>query len=126
MVALVVSSMLFWFRDIVAEGTENLSLFLSKTSLISAQSNYKLKTAKAIPIEDISKALNTYKANNINNLTTNNLGYYLAGLLEGDGHISIPALGITTLNRILNPRIVLLLILTILAYILIFNQNRVI
>jgi hypothetical protein len=26
--------------------------------------------------------------------------------LEGDGHISIPALGITTLNRVLNPRIV--------------------
>lgn len=74
---------------------------------MSAQSNYKLNTAKAIPIEDISKALNTYKANNINKLTTtNNLGYYLAGLLEGDGHISIPALGITTLNRILNPRIV--------------------
>ena len=26
--------------------------------------------------------------------------------MEGDGHISIPALGITTLNRVLNPRIV--------------------
>jgi len=26
--------------------------------------------------------------------------------LEGDGHISIPALGTTTLNRVLNPRIV--------------------
>jgi hypothetical protein len=34
------------------------------------------------------------------------LGYYLAGLLEGDGHISLPAVGNTTLNRILNPRIV--------------------
>jgi hypothetical protein len=33
-------------------------------------------------------------------------GYYLAGLLEGDGHISIPAYGKTTLNRILNPRFV--------------------
>jgi hypothetical protein len=99
--------MFFWFRDIVAEGTGNLSPFLLKTSIISEQSNYKLNTAKAIPIEDIFKALNTYKANNnINNLTTKNLGYYLAGLLEGDGHISIPALGITTLNRILNPRIV--------------------
>jgi hypothetical protein len=36
----------------------------------------------------------------------NNLGYYLAGLLEGDGHISLPSLGVTTLNRVLNPRIV--------------------
>ena len=71
------------------------------------QSNYKLNTAKAIPSEYISKALNTYKANNFNNLTTTkNYGYYLAGLLEGDVNISIPALGHTTLNRVLNPRIV--------------------
>jgi len=26
--------------------------------------------------------------------------------LEGDGHISLPSLGVTTLNRVLNPRIV--------------------
>jgi hypothetical protein len=32
-------------------------------------------------------------------------GYYLAGLLEGDGNINVPAHGITTLNRVLNPRI---------------------
>ena len=103
---LVVSAMFFWFRDVVAEGTENLSNSL-KSGINFTQSNYRLSTARAIPIEDISKALNTYKANNINKLTTTkNLGYYLAGILEGDGHISIPALGITTLNRILNPRIV--------------------
>jgi hypothetical protein len=30
----------------------------------------------------------------------------LAGLLEGDGHIHIPAYGKTTLKRILNPRFV--------------------
>ena len=103
---LLVSAMFFWFRDVVAEGTENLSNSL-KSGINFTQSNYRLSTARAIPIEDISKALNTYKANNINKLTTTkNLGYYLAGILEGDGHISIPALGITTLNRILNPRIV--------------------
>lgn len=34
------------------------------------------------------------------------MSYYLAGLLEGDGHISLPSLGNTTLNRVLNPRIV--------------------
>jgi hypothetical protein len=39
-------------------------------------------------------------------LDKNQLGYYLAGLLEGDGHISLPFLGNTVLNRILNPRIV--------------------
>ena len=39
-------------------------------------------------------------------LSDEEFGYYLAGLLEGDGHISLPALGNTTLNRVLNPRIV--------------------
>jgi len=32
-------------------------------------------------------------------------GYYLAGLLEGDGHIGLPSIGKTSLNRVLNPRI---------------------
>jgi len=36
-------------------------------------------------------------------ISDNQLGYYLTGLLEGDGNINIPNLGITTLNRILNP-----------------------
>lgn len=34
------------------------------------------------------------------------LGYYLAGLIEGDGHIFLPSIGKTKLNRILNPSIV--------------------
>jgi len=39
-------------------------------------------------------------------MSNNQLGYYLAGLLEGDGHISLPAIGHTTLTRILNPRVI--------------------
>ena len=35
-----------------------------------------MKTAKAIPVEDIEVSLNDYKVKN-----NNNLGYYLAGLL---------------------------------------------
>jgi hypothetical protein len=68
---------------------------------------YNLNISKAIPTENVEKALNIYKTNNYSSLfIKNDLGYYLEGLLEGDGHISIPALGITTLNRVLNPRIV--------------------
>nr|YP_010710787.1 hypothetical protein P2Z26_mgp29 [Gonatophragmium mori]WCZ71151.1 hypothetical protein [Gonatophragmium mori] len=66
---------------------------------------YNLYVSKSIPIKVIEKALIEYKLNN-NILDNNNMDYYLAGLLEGDGHISLPGLGKTTLNRILNPRIV--------------------
>lgn len=96
----LVLSMSFWFRDIIAEGTLNL-----KNTILF---NYNLNIARAIPVEDLEKSLNDYKVkNNIKVFkNNNNLGYYLAGLLEGDGHISLPSLGVTTLNRVLNPRIV--------------------
>jgi len=100
---LVISSMWFWFRDVVSEGRGTFLCILKDTIL----NFYNLNTSKAIPTENVEKALNIYKTNNYSSLfIKNDLGYYLAGLLEGDGHISIPALGITTLNRVLNPRIV--------------------
>ena len=120
---LLISSMLFWVRDVVAESTGNLSPYMLnigmnllpyilKIGIYSSppkegtQFNHKLNIAKAIPIKDVFKALNTYKASNSNKLITQkDLGYYLAGLLEGDGCISIPK-GTTTLNRVYNPRIV--------------------
>ena len=96
----LVLSMSFWFRDIIAEGTLNL-----KNTILFY---YNLNIARAIPVEDLEKSLKDYKVkNNVKVFkNNNNLGYYLAGLLEGDGHISLPSLGVTTLNRVLKPRIV--------------------
>ena len=96
---LVISSMSLWFRDIIAEGTQKLNNILY---------SYYLNIAKKISSADIEKSLNLYKTTNNSAVFTNNnnLGHYLAGLLEGDGSISLPSLGVTTLNRVLNPRIV--------------------
>lgn len=60
---------------------------------------------RAISKEDISLNLDR-RIFTHGDIKENELGYYLAGLLEGDGHISIPALGNSTLNRVLNPRII--------------------
>jgi hypothetical protein len=73
-------------------------------------SNYNLNIAKAVPREEIEQTLINFSKENANAreayLKNNQFGYYLAGLLEGDGHISLPAVSNTTLNRVLNPRIV--------------------
>jgi hypothetical protein len=66
-----------------------------------------------IPKEIIDKAYQLFVKEN-NYLTfdskslgfNNQLGYYLAGLIEGDGYISLPAIGKTKLHRIINPSIV--------------------
>jgi hypothetical protein len=79
----VVYSMSLWFRDVISEGIPK--------SLLSKYTVNKIK----------SISLKKYHTSD-----RNQLGYYIAGLLEGDGHISLPFLGKTILNRILNPRIV--------------------
>lgn len=106
---LVISSMFFWFRDVISESTAPI-----RTSTINyIQCLYTLTIARAVSSEDVKQALNNYKLNSTrssyNNYVNNsdNLGYYLAGLLEGDGHISIPALFKNSKStRIFNPRIV--------------------
>ena len=114
---LTVSTMLQRFRDITAEGTVRSNIALSKGCFPPSCILFfifNLNIAKAIPKEDVKKALDIYKGgknNNYklyvyNNCNNNNFGYYVAGLLEGDGHIYIHALGTSTLNRVLNPRIV--------------------
>jgi len=91
----LIASMTLWFRDVISEGTK-YNIFYN---------DLLLKITRVISKETINQALNN--RNDIyKNISNDQLGYYLAGLLEGDGHISIPALGNTILNRILNPRIV--------------------
>jgi hypothetical protein len=90
---------------VVSEGrAESLSLRLYNL-------NHTLKTTKAITPKEVEQSLVNYYANPYNNAGNyyngnKEFAYYLAGLLEGDGHISLPSLGVTTLNRVLNPRIV--------------------
>jgi hypothetical protein len=104
----VIGSMAFWFRDVISEGrAKNFSFNV-------VLCNYILNIAKAIPKEEIKQILDNYSkdisssALRVKRLSESpdEFGYYIAGLLEGDGHISLPALGITKLSRILNPRIV--------------------
>jgi LAGLIDADG DNA endonuclease family protein/cytochrome c oxidase subunit III len=91
----VIYCMSLWFRDVISEGI-NLNF------LKSLLSNYN--SSKVISSQEILNILKNSKYNT--NIKEDQLGYYLAGLLEGDGHLSLPFLGKTILNRVLNPRIV--------------------
>ncbi len=97
----LVASMSFWFRDIITEGKKKYQYILYYLKLLT-------QSARKFDSLEIEEALNDYKNNNdtTNFSSKNNLSYYLAGLLEGDGSISLPSLGVTSLNRVLNPRIV--------------------
>jgi hypothetical protein len=82
-------------------------------------SNHIYFISKTISPEKIEQTLNKFSplepaglsqtgegTENKGYLNKDQFSYYLAGLLEGVGHLSLPALGKTTLNRILNPRII--------------------
>jgi hypothetical protein len=60
---------------------------------------------KAISKETIKQIIYSIDKNKLN-IDKDQFGYYLTGLFEGDGHLSLPFLGKTILNRVLNPRIV--------------------
>ena len=95
--------MALWFRDVVVEGTA-WSSFITQNIL----SSYILTISKPISpsSEQIGQALINFSKESKGYLNKDQFGYYLAGLLEGDGSLSLPALGRTSLNRVLNPRIV--------------------
>jgi len=114
---LTIYGMVLWFRDVIIEGRAS-----SLNNILNIMSNHILYISKAISPEDIEQALIKFNKENQSStqgprslsflggqrgfLNKYQLGYYLAGLLEGDGHLSLPASGNTTLNRVLNPRIV--------------------
>lgn len=87
----LISSMAFWFRDIISEGTLIViyviltSYYLVRRALLFIHSERSsLNTAKAISPEEIKQALNDFNKNTNYSSTyvKNNLGHYLAGLLE--------------------------------------------
>lgn len=112
-----VSTMSFWFRDVIIESTATIriyfvrSLIILLTLIYYKQEFFALATASVVTDEKVSRVLSNYKLNynsyRIYENNPDNFGYYLAGLLEGDGHISIPALFKNSQSaRVFNPRIV--------------------
>lgn len=92
----VIYSMGLWFRDVISEGIKKLELIFS---------NIYLNMTRAIDEKVLEQIRNNNKVNEYK-INKDEFGHYLAGLFEGDGHLSLPFLGQTTLQRILNPRIV--------------------
>ncbi len=95
---LTVFGMILWFRDIITEGTENFNYPLSFDRIIF--------TAKVITKENIEIWLSRFIGKEQPKFSSKEeFGYYLAGLLKGDGQIGLPSIGKPSLNRVLNPRI---------------------
>ena len=95
----VVFSMTLWWRDVISEG--RIHYLNSILSIF-----YILNITRAIHNDEVKVILNNNPHTIPLDIKDDKFGFYLAGLLEGDGHISLPFLGKTTLNRILNPRII--------------------
>ena len=93
----LILSMSFWWRDVISEGQLSTITFLSFKDKV-------LKIVKAIDNKEIVSSIENRHLL-YPDIKEDQFGYYLAGLLEGDGNINVPAHGITTLNRVLNPRI---------------------
>jgi LAGLIDADG endonuclease len=83
---------------------------------------YSTKSARVITAEEVEKSLLSIDINSLNVLKEQ-FGYYLAGLLEGDGSINIPALGNSILKRVLNPRIIFTFHINNLALYAIIQKN---
>jgi hypothetical protein len=110
---LTVGVMGLWFKDVITEGrtkSSNIVASQSDNPIISGDLTFQSKLNSknlnkkvSLQKKDISKYVDLESP--IFQLNDEELGYYLAGLIEGDGDIYLPSLGKTTLNRVLNPRI---------------------
>ena len=107
----VVRRLLYYAPLINKVGMSNTNQVISNPMFKQTFNRNRGYVARALSAEDVDRVLSIYKSNsNIYSTYVNNpdkFGYYLAGLLEGDGHISIPALFKNSLSvRVFNPRIV--------------------
>jgi len=100
---LTASAMALWFRDIIAEGTIKIVIvFLTVVTIAIAIPQLVINKVYQLYCDEHSNRKDSWSYSN----TNTEFGWYLAGLLEGDGHISLPSIGKSKLNRVLNPRIV--------------------
>lgn len=109
---LTASGMTLWFRDIIAEGTLKSNIYLFIKSISSGGI-----INKAVSKEEIRKSYESYckEYPNINQTiyfdeldlhSKNEFGHYIAGLIEGDGHLGLPSIGLSKAKKKENPRIV--------------------
>jgi LAGLIDADG endonuclease/Cytochrome c oxidase subunit III len=112
-----VFGMTLWFKDVITESTSykifNKFLFLINKHILWNKfiyfnllniSFFIINNNNNLKLLDVSESENELLISKFYN--NKELGFYLSGLLEGDGNIYIPAYGKTNLNRILNPRFV--------------------
>ena len=108
---LTVFGMILWFRDIITEGTQKISYSLSIDRIIYIANIISKEMNEIIEIIENSSKFSRKEESKFS--SKEEFAFYLAGLLEGDGHIGLPSIGKTSLNRVLNPKINLLLMLII-------------
>ena len=103
-------------KEVLDVAQAYLTLFLLTRTNNNKECLYNLITTRPISDQEVKRELSIYKSKSnsysvyVNKASfggIDNFGYYLAGLLEGDGSIYIPALSKNSiLTRVLNPRII--------------------